>query len=280
MYVHLDEYLRPADIAACLEALATPDTRSALLAGGTFLNAVGGGHESLQRVIDLQALPLDGVTANGAGLTLGARVTLARLLDDAVPAALRQAALAERNVAIRNASTVGGRICRDRANGRLATALLALGARVEVHTLDGAEEVELEALLKPTWRKGHARGFVVASVRIPTGGASGYADFCVTAVDSPYADAALAVDGGGAVRLASGGHAADAGGVLRLAQTEAWLAEHGDDPAGPDFEAAVKAAAGAELPAYTDARVGGEYRRDVAATLVARLVTAWKEGRR
>ena len=276
MYLRLDEYQRPGSVEACLEALAGPGA-AALLAGGTALNV--GGHEHLVRVVDLQDVGLDELGPR----RIGARVTLSTLVEAAGSlgeglGALSEAAAAERNLPKRNRSTVGGRLSRDRADARLATAAAAVGAQVEVARAGGAvEELPVEAFLGRRWQERERGRFVVRALTVPEerlAGRSGYAQFSLTAVDTPYADVALWVGPQGEARAFTGGHGPNAEGVLRAPAVEeavGALVQVGGDLAG--WQGRLRAKLAGELPAYTDGRAGGAYRRDLTATLFVRLVS-------
>ncbi len=279
MYLRLEEYERPGSVEACLEALGRPGA-AALLAGGTALNVRG--HEDLVRVVDLQGVGLRELEPR----RLGARVTLSAIteagpeLGDGL-AAVVEAAAAERNLPKRNRSTVGGRLCRDRADGRLGTALAAIGASVEVARPGGErQDVPIEDFLGRRWQEAERGRYVVLAVTVPEGvaaGRSGYGQFSLTAVDTPYADVALWVGPAGQARAFTGGHGPTAQGIVRAPAVERTVAElvqarapGAQEPTG--WEARLRAALGEELPAYTDARAGGAYRRDLTATLFVRLV--------
>ncbi len=275
MYLRLEEYERPESVEACLEALARPGA-AALLGGGTALN--GGGHEDLVRVVDLQGVGLQELDPR----RIGARVTLAELAGaeaalGAGLAALVEAAAAERNLPKRNRSTVGGRLSRDRADARLATAAAAVGARVEVQRAGGdVEEVPVEDFLGRRWQAQERGRFVARALLIPDevgAGRSGYGQFSLTAVDTPYADVALWVGPQSAARAFTGGHGPNADGVVRAPAVERAVRELLDEPGeAAGWEERLRGALADELPAYTDGRAGGAYRRDLTATLFVRLV--------
>jgi len=278
MYLRLSEYLRPSSVEESLRLIGGETT--ALLAGGTHLNVYG--HEHLTRVVDLQHLSLGGITlAEGQqSQTIGTLVTLQTLARAELPAelaALQQAARAERNRAIRNRTTVGGRLARDRSDARIATALVALGAEVEVVRLEGHEVVHhvqpVEAFLV---RDADARRRqLLAEVRVPLGGGfSHYAHFGLTAMSAPYADVALRVTDG-VVRLASGGHGPGSAHTLRLGTAEGVVASIGVGDASGTWQAALREAVVADVPAYTDVYASGAYRRELAVALTTRLVEAW-----
>jgi len=266
MYLNLEQVLRPTTLRECVAALAADQTLP--LAGGTRLSAIE--QEHVRCLVDLQLLPLGGITTAEDHVRIGAMVSLTELVEACLPkplSALAQAALAERNLPVRNQSTVGGRLGRRRADARIATALLALGARVEVATLSG-DDVSLTVSDLGAWLAG--AGGLLTAVLVPTNTASSaYRCFSLTAVDAPVADAAVAslVDGGW--RMASGGHGAAGAGVVLLKGAAETKQQDGEDDDA--WLARVQAAALADLPEYTDARAGGGYRKAVGATLVRRL---------
>ncbi len=229
------------------------------------------GHEDLEQVVDLQDLPLRGVVVDEGAAHIGALTTLTELLEADLPpalAALAEAAAAEHNGPVRNASTIGGRLCRDRADARLLTALVALDAEVAlVERGAGEQRVQVEAFAGSEWQQDKRGTYVVTAVHVPVrAGRSGYRDFAMTAVDTPYADAAAFV-GEGVLRVAVGGLGATASGVVRAGAAE----DAGD---GEGWQVAVREGLEPALPSWTTPRASGDYRRDVATTLVIRLLEA------
>lgn len=269
MYLSLQEILRPDRLEACLDLLGGDDT--AVLAGGTRLNATC--PDRIIRLVDLQGLPLHTIERDDDKLLLGALVRLTAVAAGAFDVghnALVQAAQAEANLPIANQSTVGGRIARQRSDGRMWTALLALNARVEVATA-GAQPIWLPLAQLAA---ADLSASILTTVEVPTAAASAYTVFSQTAVDTPVADAAVARLADGTWRLASGGHGVDATGVLLLTDAAALLVDAAAETAGltPGWRDALRKAVIDALPAYTDVRAGGDYRDAVAATLVVRAV--------
>ena len=280
MYRELESYARPATVAAALELLAAPG--AALVAGGTRLHVAG--HEHLRSVVDLQALPLAGVAFDAERVWLGALTPLADVLAAGLPPgleALAEAISGEKNLALRNRSTLGGRVSRDRADARVTTALLALGAEVEVFTAgpDGApiqRTIPLAARLAEIAASAGRPVGIVGGLVLPNEVRwSGYLSAQLSAVDAPMTDVALAVTPRG-VTLASGVHGRSAAGTVLLPQAAAVAAAIA--PATPEdaWRPGLRAALEAELPAHTDALVAGDYRKDLAITLALRLVGAWR----
>ena len=275
MYLNLEEVLRPRTIEACLDLLGAPTT--AVVAGGTWLNARD--QRELRRLVDIQALPLRGLDITAERVRLGALVTLTELAEAPLPqglAALRDVAVAEHNLPTRNRSTVGGRLARRLATGRLATALVALDAEVEVvERRSGGGAVHRLPVADYLWqREETARGQLLLAVEIPDGACrSAYSDLGRTAVDAPIADAALRHDEG-ACRLATGGHGPDASGVVALAAASEIASAFDPRAMPPNWRRDIGEAMREAIPSWDDARASGEYRRELAITLVLRLIEA------
>ncbi len=266
MYLSLQEVLRPTRLESCLETLV--DDETAILSGGTWLNAICPSH--LVRLVDLQALPLRDVVANNLELRFGALVRLSTVFDGDRNhgfAALREAVRDERNLPIRNQSTLGGRCGRRRADARVPTALLALNATLEVACLyDG--QVQYDRTYLDELATYDLSGRIITAIALPFDNQrSGYRSFGLTAVDAPMTDVAVA-QGNGGWRIASGGHGDDIGGVRLLSQAAKVLDGADDDDSWRDR---LREAIVDNLPDYSDARASGDYRRAVAATLIVRL---------
>ena len=166
-------YCRPRDLDEALAALQHPGAR--IYAGGTdllvALTARSAWTRSLRALVDIKRLePVHGITDTGASLRVGAAVTAAelaasRLVRRAVPA-LAEAAAATSSPALRRRATVGGNIVTPRPTGDVTTALLALGATVEIADEDGPAEIPLAALVTPRSRSWPQQRLLVA-VHVP-----------------------------------------------------------------------------------------------------------------
>ncbi len=277
MYLALERYSRPASVEECLRILADPRERAAFLSGGTDLNA--GGHEALTHVVDLQALPLGGVSVAGEVIALGARVTLGRVrrepaLAGSLFGALREAAAAYAVVAVQHRSTLGGRVVVDRPDQDVPPALLALGARLRLAKLDGGRVVE-SVIDRPEGREARAAldGALVIEIQIPLGeGVSALRRFGRTAVDVPLATVAAARRGD-AVRVAANQQGSGAGDLRRRRSLEA-LAASWSGARPSSWRADARAAALSDLAAYEDPWATGGYRQDLSATLAVRALAA------
>lgn len=278
MYLALQRYSRPSSADECLRLLAEPGQRAALLSGGTDLNSRD--HESLTHVIDLQGLPLGQIESADGALWLGARLTLGQIrrhsaLQRDELTALREAAAGLAVVALQNRSTLGGRIMVDRPDQDVPVALAALGARLHLLHLRGGKLGEA-VIDYPIGKAARATldGALVTAVSIPpAGGASALRRFGRTAVDVPLATCAAAVAADGTIRLAANQQGPNAAGLRRLTKTEAVVAKWSSD-CPSDWRARARAVLLDDLEAYGDAWAGGEYRRDLSATLATRALAA------
>jgi probable selenate reductase FAD-binding subunit len=233
-------YWRPSTIAQALELLERP--RAVVLAGGTELNAAPGA-EAVE-VVDLQALGLDRVEpASGDSLRIGAMTTLQHLVDsDQAPDVVREAARRELPSTLRAQATVGGCVATAHPESELLGALLVHEAVVHLDASTGTAEVPLEELL-PTVPLGAGR--VVTAVTIRTSGVVATAHTARTPADRAIVAAFARTTLAGPRIVLTG-----------VAPTPV-LVQAGDDldPAG-------------------DFRGSREYRRAVAAVLLARVVEA------
>ncbi len=238
--VTVSAYARPSTIDEALELLAW--SGAVALAGGTRL----GGDTSARRVevVDLQALRLDGIRADGAHLLrIGAMTRLQQLVDsDLVPEVVREAARRERPSTLRTQGTLGGCVATGDPESELLAALLVHEAVVHLETNQGTEAVPLEALLTalPV-----GAGRIVTTVTLRTDGVAAAVRTARTPADSPIVAAvARATEHGRRVALTG------------VATTP------------------VLVQPGEELHPVGDFRGSAEYRRALADVLTDRVVEA------
>jgi CO/xanthine dehydrogenase FAD-binding subunit len=112
--------------------------------GGTMtMMLINNGYALPKVVLGLRKLGLDGVYVNGS-LKIGAMTTMSQILTEDVGNMLHEAARNIGGWAIRNMATVGGNLMAPQPAGDFAVALLALGAKVTLTSLDGVRSVSLE----------------------------------------------------------------------------------------------------------------------------------------
>jgi len=238
--VTVSAYTRPATIDDALELLTW--SGAVVLAGGTRL----GGDTSTDRVevVDLQALHLDGIRAEGEHLLrIGAMTRLQQLVDDdRVPEVVREAARRERPSTLRAQGTLGGCVATADPESELLAAMLVHEAVVRVESSEGVEEVPLETLLADLPL---GPGRVLTAVSVRTDGTAAAAHTARTPADRAIV-AAFARTTGEGRRIALTGVAATP-----------VLVQPGD-----------------ELDPTADFRGSSEYRRALADVLTDRVVEA------
>lgn len=173
-------YCRPRDLDEALAALARPGAR--IYAGGTdllvALTARRAWAKTVRELVDIKRLEaMCGIVDVGDSLRVGAAVTAAalaasRLVRRATPA-LAEAAAATSSPALRRRGTVGGNLVTPHPAGDVATALLVLGASVEIAADDGPREIPLAELMTPRARAWPRKRLVVA-VKVPKSPSSAF----------------------------------------------------------------------------------------------------------
>lgn len=129
-------------------SLVQADRGAQFLAGGTLLmRAVNEGDVAVSTIVRTTDPAFARLRAAGGRIELGAGVTMAQILASRELAFLHPAARAVGGPAVRTMATVGGNLFAPHPYGDLATALLALDARVQLASGFGGREVALEELL-------------------------------------------------------------------------------------------------------------------------------------
>lgn len=235
-------YHRPASLDEALDLLGS--SGRVALGGGTTLNADR--EPSDLEAVDLQALGLDGITADPDGrVRLGATATLdAVRRSDLVPGGLRELARAEQPSTLRTLATVGGAVAKASSESVLLAGLLAHEAQVELAGPGdaGPSGRTLAGLLA----SGLAPGSLITAVTVDPAGRTAFAGTARTPADMPIV-AAYGRRTEGFVAMALTG-VADHPVLVDVFDPAAGL-----DPAG-------------------DFRGGPEYRLHLAATLTARVM--------
>jgi CO/xanthine dehydrogenase FAD-binding subunit len=235
-------YHRPVTLEAALTLLDRDDVDTALLAGGTALNAGLAGAPA--EVVDLQGLGLDGVSLRGSHMTVGSMVRLRDLIDHpATPLLLAEAAHREGPNTFRNAATVGGVVASCNRESELLAALLVHETHVSVAGPGGSEDQPLETVLGAP---GELSGGVITKISIATDGIGH-----IERTGRTPADRSI---------VAAVGRRTE-GGLM-------WLAMTGVAP----VPVLVNDPADLEHEPPGDFRGSSEYRRDLAGVLGARVL--------
>lgn len=244
----IKEYYRPQSVEEALKLLAQPDTLP--LGGGTLLSKPG---PATVKVVDLQALGLNTLSAKGNTLEIGATVTLQQLHEfPDLPAAFQAAIKLEAPLNLRNAATVAGTLVAADGRSPVATVLLALDAKVTVNS--GQSSVINLGDFLPL-RHENLAGKLITGIEIPLNVKLAFQTVARTPADKPIVCAALAQWPSGRTRLALGGY-----GQAPFLAMDGTEADGGESAARNAFHEA------------SDEWASAEFRMDVAGTLAKRCL--------
>jgi carbon-monoxide dehydrogenase medium subunit len=263
--------------------------------GGSEVRLLAGGHSLLpmmklrlaapEHLIDIDDLAGElgyvrahDVRDGNPELRIGAMTRHRELLESPLLAARAQIFTdAERVIAdpiVRNRGTIGGALCQADPSEDLSAVCAAVGARMVIRGLDGERIVEMDEFHRGPYRTCVAEDEILTEVRVPAPPRTGSAyekvdrragDWAVVA-----AGASVTLDRGGMVSEAGIGLAAVGAGVS-CPHAQASLL--GAPPTDEAIERAAAIAAGQEAAPVSDQRGSAEYKRHVAAVLVARALT-------
>jgi CO/xanthine dehydrogenase FAD-binding subunit len=245
----ITEYHRPLTIEEALKLLTRPGIATFPLAGGTVINRPS---PEPMAVVDLQALGLNVIKANGNTLEIGATASLQSVLDDAnIPQALDAAIRQETNFNLRQVASIAGTLIAADGRSALATAMLAMDAQTILEPVD--EQVGLGELLLT--RGERLPGRLVTQVVIPINIQAAFETIARSPADLPVVCVTIAQWPSGRTRVAVGGWG--------LAPV---LAMDGPESAG------AEAAARNACSDAGDEWASAEYRQEMAAVLAARCI--------
>ncbi len=249
------DYVRAGSVEEALDALAQPDAK--LLAGGqSLLPAMKLRIARPSVVVDIGALGLSGIEERDGELVIGALTTWTELERfDPRPAfrALSDCASGIGDLQVRNRGTIGGSLVHADPASDMPAVTLALGARLAVRSAAGERTIDARELALGPFMTSLAEDELLTEVLIPVpppGSGSAYAAVEHPASGFALAGAAALVTGDGQQRVALTG----------VAATPFVLEGDIED---------------AEL--FGDRFAPVEYRRQLARTLVARVVELARE---
>jgi CO/xanthine dehydrogenase FAD-binding subunit len=140
-------YLRPTSLPEALNLLAEHGPELLVIAGGTIaMPLINEGISLPREVMGLRHAGLDTYERGASEVRIGATLPLTRLAEQDDLPLLRAAARRTASWSIRNMATVGGNLFAPPPAGDVATALLALDARVTISGRDGERELPLADL--------------------------------------------------------------------------------------------------------------------------------------
>jgi carbon-monoxide dehydrogenase medium subunit len=161
----------PQEVAACVTR--HPDN-TLILAGGTFVHGLEarGLLSSVEALIDIRKLGLDGLESDSSQLRIGAMATFARLerlaavQTEAWLGAVRDA-LAYPPMQIKNVATVGGCVAASCPFFDLPTAFMALDGTVAVRGAGASREMNLAGLMVGLFENSLAPGELLTALHLP-----------------------------------------------------------------------------------------------------------------
>jgi len=262
--VTVASYFRPASVREALSLLVEHGPELLVIAGGTIaMPLINEGISLPREVMGLRHAGLDTYERSASEVRIGATLPLTRLTEQDDLPLLRAAARRTASWSIRNMATVGGNLFAPPPAGDVATALLALDARVTISGRNGERELALADLWTGFMTTALAADELLTAITVPLRDEpSAFLKFGRKEANTP-AIVSVAVAGD---RIALG--AVDVH-PIRARKAEAALA------GGPRDEAAIAAAAEAaadECEPLADALASEWYRRRMVRIFVERVL--------
>ena len=268
-------YLRPRELDEALRALRIAPR--VVLAGGTDYYPARVGKPLDDEILDISAIDaLLRIEEDEAGWRIPARCTWSALIAASLPPlfdGLKAAAREVGGAQIQNAGTLCGNVCNASPAADGVPNLLALDARVELSRVGSVREVPIAEFVLGNRRTAREADELVTALRVPRPGRPARGAFAKLGarrylVISIVMAAAVIETEGDAVASARIAVGACGPVARRLPHLEARLAGHRLGMPVPAIEAVDLE----PLTPIDDVRGSATYRRDAAATVLARLV--------
>ena len=266
-------YYRPGSVAEALDILAARGADLLVIAGGTIaMPLINEGISLPTEVMGLRRAGLDTYARNGDEVIIGATLPITRLTQQTDVPLLRAAALRTASWSVRNMATVGGNLFAPPPAGDVATALLALGAKVTISGRAATREVALDDFWTGFMTTVVAPDELLTAISVPvTNAATSFIKFGRKRDNTPAvvtvavtANLDNGVVGGARVALGTAGPH-----PIRARNAEAAL--NGKALSAAVIAAAADAAA-AECEPFTDAIASDSYRRQMVKLFVGRAL--------
>ncbi|MBL8153761.1 MAG: FAD binding domain-containing protein [Anaerolineae bacterium] len=195
-------YHRPASIDEALRLLSRTGIHTAVLSSRSLVDARL--DDTVDEVVDLQAVGLRQIIPGSAGLTVEALVTLQHLVEmPSLTQTLREVIHAEDSYSMRNMRTISSVILSADCESQLLAALLACDAIVTVQDVQGRRQVSLGDFLDDT--QVALAGGLITAVTLQTDGRMAASRVARTPADKPIVAAAARRLGDGTLRAALSG---------------------------------------------------------------------------
>jgi len=263
--VTVANYFQPESVPEAIGLLADHGPELLVIAGGTIaMPLINEGISLPSQVMGLRRAGLDGINLDGYTMRIGAMVTLTRLGEQYHVPLLATDAGRIAGWSIRNMATVGGNIFAPPPAGDLATALLALDARLTISGAHGERELALADFWTGFMTTSLEPDELLTSISVPLDvEPSAFIKFGRKQANTPSV-VTVAVTAGRIALGAVGPH------PIRARQAETVLAAGLLDRA---TIATAADAAAAECDPATDAIATDWYRRRMVRVMVERALT-------
>ena len=276
-------YEAPASLGVALDLLADLGERARPVAGGTDLlvELDRGAHPTVEALVDVGGLPgLDEITEDDDGaLRLGALVTHNQVVASApcrhLALPLAQACLEVGSPQLRNRATVAGNVATASPANDTISALLALGAEIELQSVRGRRQLPVEAFITGFRTTDRAPDELITALIVPTPRPGTRAVFVKLGLRR--AQAISVVHLSASVTLDDNARVVDTTiAVGSVAPTVVVVPDGADVLRGRRLDEAaigdVVAATVRAIAPIDDLRAPASYRADLAATMTARAL--------
>jgi CO/xanthine dehydrogenase FAD-binding subunit len=271
--VTVAEYHLPTSVPEALGLLDEHGPELLVIAGGTVaMPLINDGISLPVRVMGLRRAGLDRTERDGDTVRIGATATLTALSTLEEVPLLAEAARRTASWSVRNMATVGGNLFTPPPGGDIATALLALDARVEATSARGIRSIPIGAFWTGFLTTALAADELVTAIAVPvTDDPSTFRKFGRRHANTPavVTVAARARFADGVVAEARIALGAAGPHPIRATEAEAALVGTTLDAAAI---AAAAALAAAECDPFTDAVATGWYRRRMVGVFTGRVL--------
>ena len=280
------EYHAPKSLDEAVELLEKLGDGAHVLAGGTdLIPHMKQRKVEAKHVVNIKGIPeLACIKETPDGINIGAltklrSIELSPLIEEKIPL-LSEAARSVGSIQIRNLGTIGGNICNASPSADMATPLMAVGAKVNVYSKDGAKEYPITEFFHGRNEVRLERGELVTGFTVPPlpeGAGSAFEKIGWTTLDIATVNVAAVVT----LKDGKIDHCSIALGACSPAPIKVALAEEalkGKEPNAEAMGEAVEFVAACVEPRERWRRAPPEYRRRTSQALamdaVARAVEA------
>jgi len=290
-------YYSPSTMAEAIEILERLGERARPVAGGTDLlvELQRGGRAGVEVLVDLSRIRgLDEIAEEPGLLRLGPLVTHNQVMASpaciALATPLAQASREVGSAQLRNRATVAGNVVTASPANDTISALLALGASLELTSSQGVRVLTVNEFVTGFRTTALAPGELVTAVLVPTLGPNQRGIFVklglrrAQAISVVHLAVTVAMETADADQLVAEAIVADASIAIGSVGPTVLLIDGFAEalrgrPLNAEAIAAATAVVAGAISPIDDLRAPAEYRRDLTATMTRRALEALAEGR-